>query len=446
MRVAAKSGMAAESGTSTESGATAKSSAAAAFGAASKSGAATGFGPTAKSGATTESGRAKVRVLSVFGARPDAVKMAPLVNLLRADPRFDQLVCVTAQHRQMLDQVLDVFGIAPDFDLNIMRESQTLEDITTGALAGVGRVVADTAPDIVLAHGDTTTGFAASLAAFYRKVPVGHVEAGLRTHNAYFPFPEEMNRKLIGAIASMHFAPTRESRANLLREGVADADIYVTGNTAIDALKATARDGYRFKAGELNGVDFGKYRVLAVEAHRRENLGAPLRDILGALLHLLGAYSDMFVVFPAHLNPAVREPVREMLSGHGRALVLDPLGLEDMHNLIRRSYLVLTDSGGLQEEGPSLGAPVLVLRNETERPEGVAAGTVRLAGTSFDSVVGAVGALADDPGARAAMAGAANPYGDGNAAARIAQAIASRFLPGEPRPAPFEPAPYAGAV
>ncbi|MDR1062100.1 MAG: UDP-N-acetylglucosamine 2-epimerase (non-hydrolyzing) [Clostridiales bacterium] len=381
----------------------------------------------------------------MFGARPDAVKMAPLVNLLRADPRFDQAVCVTAQHRQMLDQVLDVFGIAPDFDLNIMQESQTLEDITTRALAGVGSVVADAAPDIVLTHGDTTTGFAASLAAFYRKVPVGHVEAGLRTHNAYFPFPEEMNRKLIGAIASMHFAPTPANRENLLREGVAGADIYVTGNTAIDALKTTAREGYRFDADALNGLDFGRYRVLAVEAHRRENLGAPLRDILKALLHLLDAYRDMFVVFPAHLNPAVSGPVREALSGRERALVLEPLGLADMHNLMSRSYLVLSDSGGFQEEGPALGAPVLVLRNETERPEAVAAGTVRLAGNSFGSVVGAVAALADDPGARRAMVRAGNPYGDGNAAARIAQAIASRFLPGEPRPAPFEAAPGAGA-
>jgi UDP-N-acetylglucosamine 2-epimerase (non-hydrolysing) len=380
-----------------------------------------------------------VRVLSVFGARPDAVKMAPLANLLRADPRFDALVCVTAQHRQMLDQVLSLFKIKPDFDLNIMRESQTLEEITTRALEGVGRVVADAAPDIVLAHGDTTTGFAASLAAFYRKTPVGHVEAGLRTRNIYFPFPEEMNRKLIGAIATMHFAPTRANRENLLREGVGGDGIYVTGNTAIDALKATARAGYRFESAALGGLDFGKYRVLAVEAHRRENLGEPLRRIFGALLRLLDEYRDMFVVYPVHPNPAVAGPAREMLSGHERVMLLEPLGLGDMHNLIMRSYLVLTDSGGIQEEGPSLGAPVLVLRNETERPEAVAAGTVRLAGTSSGSVFGAVAELADSPAARDAMARAANPYGDGNAAARIAQAIASRFLPGEPPPEPFEP-------
>jgi UDP-N-acetylglucosamine 2-epimerase len=382
-------------------------------------------------------GGTKTRVMSVFGTRPDAIKMAPLVKTLGADPRFDSIVCVTAQHRQMLDQVLELFKIEPDYDLNIMQAGQTLSGITTRALNGLEGAMAEAAPDIVLTHGDTTTGFAASLAAFYGKIPVGHVEAGLRTGDAYNPYPEEMNRRLIGAIASMHFAPTRANRNNLLREGISDSDIFVTGNTAIDALRATARDGYRFEADALNGLDFDGYRVLAVEAHRRENLGKPLDDILRALLRILDIYKDMYIVYPVHMNPAVAEPVRRALGGRDRVLLLPPVSLEDMHNLIRRSFLALTDSGGIQEEGPSLGTPVLVLRRETERPEAVEAGTVRLAGTSFDSVVGCVAGLADRPDAYRAMKGIANPYGDGKAAARIAQAVASRFLPDEPRPEPY---------
>ncbi|MDR3120596.1 MAG: UDP-N-acetylglucosamine 2-epimerase (non-hydrolyzing), partial [Clostridiales bacterium] len=362
---------------------------------------------------TKESTQPKIHVMTIFGTRPEAVKMAPLVNALRADARFRCTVCVTAQHRELLDRVLTLFSITPDYDLNIMRERQTLADITTRVLSGLCGVIAETRPALALVHGDTTTSFAAALAAFYNRVPVGHVEAGLRTNNIYFPYPEEMNRKLTGAIASMHFAPTEVNRQNLLREGVPDENIFVTGNTALDALKTTARGDYRFEREALNAVDFKKYRVLTVEAHRTENLGAPLQEILRALRHILEIYPDMYVVYSVHPNPAVKEPVRQALSGHPRVLLQEPFDLADYHNLIMRSFLALSDSGGIQEESPSLGTPVLVLRGETERPEAVKAGIVRLVGTSFDRVVEGVRALADDADAYRAMKGAANPYGDG---------------------------------
>ena len=386
-----------------------------------------------KTGRSNASGtKTPLSVVLIFGTRPDAVKMAPLVLVMRADSRFRCIVCVTGQHREMLDQVLPIFNIVPDYDLDIMRKGQTLEDITSRVMYGVSGVLASVKPDLALVHGDTSTCFAAALAAFYNQIPVGHVEAGLRTDDIYYPFPEEMNRRLTGAISSLHFAPTGLNRRNLLREGVGDADIFVTGSTSIDALKLTARKNYRFENETLNTVDFDKYRVLTVEAHRRENLGAPLEEILRSIYHILESYDDMFAVFSVHLNPEVQTPVRAMFSDHKRAILLNPLCLTDYHNLVSRSFLALSDSGGLQEEGPSLGTPVLVLRAETERQEAVEAGTVRLVGTTFDGIVGEVRALADDPQAYATMTCAKNPYGDGDASSRILQAIASRFgLDGE---------------
>ncbi|MCL2058789.1 MAG: UDP-N-acetylglucosamine 2-epimerase (non-hydrolyzing) [Oscillospiraceae bacterium] len=368
-----------------------------------------------------------LNVILIFGTRPDAVKMAPLVLSMKADKRFRCTVCVTGQHREMLDQVLTIFDIVPDYDLNIMREGQSLQDITSKVMYGVSDVFSTAKPDLALVHGDTTTCFAAALAAFYCKVPVGHVEAGLRTDNIYYPFPEEVNRRLAAAVSTMHFAPTAQNRQNLLREGVPDGNIYVTGNTSLDALRLTAREKYSFANDALNKVDFAGRRVLTVETHRRENLGEPLNEILRAVQHILELYPDMFAVFSVHLNPKVQAPVRAMLSDHDRALLLNPLCLPDYHNLVARSFLALSDSGGIQEEGPSLGTPVLVLRAETERQEAVDAGTVRLVGTTFDGIVGAVRELADDPGAYNAMLGAKNPYGDGEASARILDAIAERF-------------------
>jgi len=369
-----------------------------------------------------------VSVAVIFGTRPDAVKMAPVVLALKADSRFRCIVLVTGQHREMLDQVLPVFNIIPDFDLNIMSTGQTLEDITSRVMYGVSGVLAEVKPDLALVHGDTSTCFAAALAAFYNHIPVGHVEAGLRTDDIYYPFPEEMNRRLTGALSSLHFAPTGMNRQNLLREGVSGDLIYVTGNTSIDALKLTAQKNYSFINKELNSVDFSKYRVLTIEAHRRENLGEPHREILRAIKYILDAYRDMFAVFSVHLNPAVQAPVREMFTGHERALLLDPLCLTDYHNLVTRSFLALSDSGGLQEEAPSLGTPVLVLRAETERQEAVDAGTVRLVGTSFDKITGEVKHLAENPDAYNKMKGAKNPYGDGGAAERILEAILERHI------------------
>ena len=367
-------------------------------------------------------------VAVIFGTRPDAVKMAPIVLALKADSRFRCIVCVTGQHREMLDQVLPVFNITPDYDLNIMSKSQTLEEITSRAMNGVSGVLSETKPAVALVHGDTTTCFASALAAFYNKIPVGHVEAGLRTDNIYYPFPEEMNRRLTGGLASMHFAPTAMNRENLLREGVADENIFVTGNTSIDALKLTASAGYRFFNEELNTIDFQKYRVLTVEAHRRENLGEPHLEILRAIRHILDLYPDMFAVFSVHLNPAVQKPVRDMFANRDRVMLLDPLCLTDYHNLVMRSFLALSDSGGIQEEAPSLGTPVLVFRAETERQEAVEAGTVKLVGTNFNKIVDEVRALAENPNAYKAMTGAVNPYGDGNASARILKAIAARYI------------------
>lgn len=369
----------------------------------------------------------KIKVMPIFGTRPDAVKMAPLVKELDKRPEIDNLVCVTAQHRQMLDQVLDIFDISPSFDLDIMQDRQTLEQITTRALEGLSPVFDSVNPDIVLVHGDTSTCFVSALAAFYHKIPVGHVEAGLRTYDKYSPYPEEMNRKLTGALAELHFAPTSANKSNLLRECVASDKIYVTGNTVIDALKTTVRKDYTFKDDTLKKMDFNSLRTIAVTAHRRENLGEPLEQICLALNDIANKYDDVHIVYAVHLNPAVRETAFRILGANPRIHLINPLDVQDMHNLMDRSRLVMTDSGGLQEEAPSLGKPVLVLRNETERPEAVEAGTVKLAGTNRDTIRALAMQLIEEDDEYKKMARAVNPYGDGLASERIVDAILYEF-------------------
>lgn len=364
------------------------------------------------------------KVLSIFGTRPEAIKMAPLVKELS---RYDGKVCcrvaVTAQHREMLDQVLTLFDIVPDYDLDIMQPGQSLFDITTRSLAGLKDVLQAEKPDLTLVHGDTTTTFVAALASYYLRIPVGHVEAGLRTGDKFSPFPEEMNRHLTGVLADLHFAPTGKSRQNLLEEGVPEESIYVTGNTVIDALLATVKQGYRFEDPVLSNIDFAGRRVLLVTTHRRENLGNPMREIYLALKEVVEQYPDVEVIFPVHKNPAVRSVVSEVIGGLDRVHLIEPLEYAPFVNLMQNCYMVLTDSGGMQEEAPSLGKPVLVLRNTTERPEAVVAGTVLLVGTNREVVLGETKRLLDDPAYYRKMAETANPYGDGKASQRIAQAI-----------------------
>ncbi len=365
------------------------------------------------------------KVMVVFGTRPEAIKMAPVVQALKSKASIRCIVAVTAQHREMLDQVLHLFKITPDYDLDLMQPGQTLTSITTGALAGLGGVFARERPDLVLVHGDTTTTFVAALAAFYERIPVGHVEAGLRTHNKYSPYPEEMNRKLTGAVADFHFAPTATARANLLREGIVPESIHVTGNTVIDALLATVAPNYRFSDPNLEQILASEKdrRMIMVTTHRRENLGEPMRQIYLALESILAEFPDTFIIFPVHKNPAVREVVQEVLGAHPRVHLIEPLDYQPFVNLMARSYLILTDSGGIQEEAPSLGKPVLVVRDTTERPEAVEAGTVSLVGTSYEGVRAELYRLLSDKKAYDEMAMAINPYGDGKAAIRIAEII-----------------------
>ncbi len=363
------------------------------------------------------------RVLAIFGTRPEAIKMAPVISELRRhNDVLESLVCVTAQHREMLDQVLGFFGIVPDADLNIMREDQTLWQITADVLGGLETVLTDLAPDLVLVHGDTTTTMAAALASFYHKIPVGHVEAGLRTNDMYYPFPEEMNRVLADSLSSYHFAPTAESRRNLLRSGVSEESIFVTGNTVIDALLSVADDP---RLPDLPVPSGG--RMLLVTAHRRENFGAPLEGVCRALRAAADRFPDLSIVYPVHLNPNVQRPARSILGGHDRIHLLDPVEYPVLVRLMKEAHIVVTDSGGLQEEAPALGKPVLVLRNETERPEAVAVGTVRLVGTDEDAVFGEISSLLTDEARYERMAEAVNPYGDGCASERIASAIAGAF-------------------
>ena len=376
--------------------------------------------------------------MSVFGTRPEAIKMCPLVKELASRPEVESLCCVTAQHRQMLDSVLEVFDVKPDWDLDIMTPRQTLSTITSKSLTGMDEAIEQLKPDMILVHGDTSTTFAGALSAFYHQVPVGHVEAGLRTYDKYSPFPEEMNRKLVTSIADLYFCPTVNNKNNLLKEGIADG-IFVTGNTVIDALKTTVRADYRFATEELNHLPYGEKKIILVTCHRRENYGTPMAHIMTALRRVADAFPDVELVYPVHLSPVVREAVDTYLRGVPRVHLIDPLPADEMHNLMARSYLVLTDSGGLQEEAPALGKPVLVLRRETERPEAVAAGTVQLAGTEEEPIFQMASRLLTDPAAYAAMAHAANPYGDGRACGRIADAIEYRFgLRAQP-PAPFHP-------
>ena len=365
----------------------------------------------------------KIKVMSIFGTRPEAIKMAPVVmELMRHSDEIETKTLVTAQHREMLDQVLHLFRIVPDYDLNIMAAGQTLFDITTRAMMGINEVFQKDRPDLVLVHGDTTTTFAGALAAYYHQIPVGHVEAGLRTHDIYSPFPEEMNRRLTGGIATLHFAPTATAHDNLAAEGVPERRIFVTGNTVIDALHHTVRPDYMLPA-ELAQVDFANNRVLLVTTHRRENLGEPMRHVYRAIHDVVDGLPDVEVIFPVHRNPKVREIVQEELGHLPRVHLIDPLDYEPFANLMARVDIVLTDSGGIQEEAPALGKPVLVLRDTTERPEAVAAGTVHLIGTAEEHVYNETMRLLTDTGAYAAMAEAVNPYGDGRAAQRIIEAI-----------------------
>ena len=367
-----------------------------------------------------------MKVLSIFGTRPEAIKMGPVVKAVEETKGLTSLVCVTAQHREMLDQVLEVFDIKPDYDLNIMQAGQTLTGITTKAIEGLEKVLIEAKPDIVLVHGDTTTTFAGALAAFYQKIPVGHVEAGLRTFDKYQPFPEEMNRSLTGRLADMHFAPTETARQHLLKEGIPDTSIFVTGNTVIDALSSTISDQYKFTLDCLNNIDYSTNKVISMTAHRRENLGQPLEEICEAILEITNANNDVNIVYSVHLNPKVQEVAKRILGNHERIHLVPPLELKDMHNLLNRSYLVLTDSGGLQEEVPSMGKPVLVLRNVTERPEGVEAGTLKLVGTNKEQIIQSTQALLSDKSEYDKMATAVNPYGDGKASKRIAGHILNK--------------------
>ncbi len=362
----------------------------------------------------------KWKVMTIFGTRPEAIKMAPLVlELEKHADEIESIVTVTAQHRQMLDQVLDTFGIKPDYDLNIMKDRQTLIDVTTRGLEGLDAVMKEAKPDIVLVHGDTTTTFIASLAAFYNQIAVGHVEAGLRTFNKYSPYPEEMNRQLTGVMADLHFSPTEVSAANLRRENKAEDTIVITGNTAIDALKTTVRDEYTHPVLEQIGSD----RMILLTAHRRENLGEPMRNMFRAIKRLIEEHDDVQVVYPVHMNPAVREIANEILGNDPRIHLIEPLEVLDFHNFAARSFIILTDSGGVQEEAPSLGKPVLVLRDTTERPEGIAAGTLKLAGTDEETIYGLAKELLTDEAAYALMSQASNPYGDGEASGRIVEAL-----------------------
>ena len=377
-----------------------------------------------------------IRVMTIFGTRPEAIKMAPLVKELQSRPEIQSICCVTAQHRQMLDAVLEIFQLKPDYDLNIMEPRQTLSTITTKCLLGMEGVLEQARPDLVLVHGDTSTTFAGALAAFYKQIMVGHVEAGLRTWDKYSPFPEEMNRKLVGDIADLHFCPTAANRDNLAREGIADG-VFLTGNTVIDALKTTVRADYRFSNQLLNGLDYQGKKVILVTCHRRENYGQPMTNIMTALRRVAEAFPEVELVYPVHLSPVVREAADKYLSGHDRIHLIEPLDVEEMHNLMARCYLVMTDSGGLQEEAPALGRPVLVLRRETERPEAVAAGTVKIAGTEEETIFQMAASLLTEEQTYHAMAHAVNPYGDGQACRRIVDGILWKFGRRDQPPEPF---------
>jgi UDP-N-acetylglucosamine 2-epimerase (non-hydrolysing) len=362
------------------------------------------------------------KILCVFGTRPEAVKMCPVIHELRKRGEIKTVVCLTGQHKEMLLQVMNIFDIHEYYNLNVMRKDQTLTTITIDVLERLEKILTDEAPDLVLVHGDTTSSFTAALAAFYRYIPVGHIEAGLRTHNKYSPYPEEMNRTLTSRIAELHFAPTKSNEKNLIEEGITKG-IYVTGNTVIDALKTTVIETYRFKVDTLNTLDYTNKRIILVTAHRRENFGQPLINICNAVKNLANDYPDVSIILPVHLNPSVQRTVRGLLQNINRIHLIDPVDVEDMHNILSRSYLVMTDSGGLQEEAPSCGVPVLVLRKETERPEAIEAGTVKVVGVESQDIYQSAKKLLDNQTEYANMAHAINPYGDGHASKRIVDII-----------------------
>lgn len=378
----------------------------------------------------------KIKVMTIFGTRPEAIKMAPLVKELeKQSDQFESIVTVTAQHRKMLDQVLTTFGIKPNYDLNVMKSNQTLSEITANVLIGLDQVMKEAKPDIVLVHGDTTTTFSASLSAYYNQIKVGHVEAGLRTWDKYSPFPEELNRQLTDVIADVYFAPTKESKDNLLKENRDENTIFITGNTAIDALQETIHEGYHHKV--LENID-PKQRIVLLTMHRRENQGEPMKRVFQAVRQVVDQYEDVDVIFPVHLNPVIQKAAKQFLGEHKRIHLIDPLDVVDFHNLANRSYMIMTDSGGVQEEAPSLGVPVLVLRDRTERPEGIEAGTLKLIGTNTQTVVEEMTNLLENAESHALMAAAKNPYGDGLASQRIVAAIAFLFDQQSKRPDSFE--------
>lgn len=377
-----------------------------------------------------------IKVMTIFGTRPEAIKMAPLVlELKKRSEEFEAIVTVTAQHREMLDQVLSIFDIQPDYDLNIMKDRQTLMDVTTRGLQGLDDVMKKVKPDMVLVHGDTTTTFIAGLAAFYNQIQVGHVEAGLRTWNKYSPYPEEMNRQLTGVLADLHFAPTDKSAANLQAENKKEERIFVTGNTAIDALKTTVKETYEHEVLTKLGDD----RLILLTAHRRENLGEPMKNMFRAVKRIVDEHEDVQVVYPVHLNPVVRETANDILGNDPRIHLIEPLDVIDFHNFAERAHIILTDSGGVQEEAPSLGVPVLVLRDTTERPEGIEAGTLKLAGTEEETIYTLAKELLIDEDVYKQMSQASNPYGDGLASKRICDAISYYFNRRENRPEAFNP-------
>ena len=364
-----------------------------------------------------------IKVMSVFGTRPEAIKMAPLVKELEKRKEIESIVCVTAQHREMLDQVLETFEIVPDYDLNIMKQGQTLTDVTTRAIQGLEGVIKEVNPDIILVHGDTTTTFAGALAAFYNQVAIGHVEAGLRTYNKYSPYPEEMNRQMVGCMADLHFSPTELSASNLIKEGKNKDNIFITGNTAIDAMSTTVDENYKHEVLDWVGSD----RMILLTAHRRENLGDPMRHIFKAIKRIVDEFDDVKVVYPIHKNPKVREVANEIFGDNGKVKLIEPLEVFDFHNFQNKYYIILTDSGGFQEEAPSLGKPVLVLRDTTERPEGIGAGTLKLVGTDEDVIYNETKKLLTNKEEYEKMSKASNPYGDGHASERIVDAIINYF-------------------